>query len=93
MCHDSTSKLDLNLIYRLSELVNHFEPLCDIGGYDVTLIGTHLGLSEWGLLPLALFDMGTLDVAGVRFDVSGAALLLGGDSVCVVSRLMMSDDT
>ena len=51
------------------------------------------GLSEWGLLPLALFDMGTLDVAGVRFDVSGAALSLGGDSVCVISRLMMSDDT
>ena len=43
--------------------------------------------------PPALFDMGTLDVACVHFDVSGAALLRGGDSVCVVSRLMMSDDT
>ena len=41
----------------------------------------------------ALFDMGTLDVTCVRFDVSGAALLRVGDSVRVVSRLMMSDDT
>ena len=48
---------------------------------------------KWGLLPPALFDMGTLDVAGVRFDVSGAALLQADDSVCVVLRLMMSDDT
>ena len=44
-------------------------------------------------LPPALFDMGTLDVAGVHSDVSGAALLRGGDLVHVVSRLMMSDDT
>ena len=36
--------------------------------------------------------MGTLDVAGVCFDVSGAALLQGDDSVCVVSRLVMLDD-
>ena len=49
-------------------------------------IGTGPGLFEWGLLPPALFDMGTLDVAGNRFDVSGAALLRGGDSVHVVSR-------
>ena len=47
-------------------------------------IGTYPGLFEWGLLPLALFDMGTLDVAGVHFDVSGAALLRGGGSVRIV---------
>ena len=56
-------------------------------------MGTYPALFEWGLLPPALFDMGTLDVAGVRFDVSGATLLRGGDSVHVVSRLMMSEDT
>ena len=39
------------------------------------------------------FDKETLDVVSVHFDVSVAALLPGGDSVCVVSRLMMSDDT
>ena len=60
---------------------------------DVSSIWTCPGLFEWGLLPPALFDMGILDVAGVRFDVSGAALLRGGDSVSVVSRWMMSDDT
>ena len=53
----------------------------------------HPGSFDRSLLPLALYDMGTLDVTGVRFDVSGAALLWGGDSVRVVSRLMMSDDT
>ena len=37
--------------------------------------------------------MGTLVVAGVRLDVSGAALLRGGYSVRAGSRLMMSDDT
>ena len=53
-------------------------------------IGFYPGLFEWGLLPPALFVMGTLDVTGVHFD---ASLLRGGDSVRVVSRLMMSDDT
>ena len=77
----------------MSELVNHFELLCCIGGYDVSSIGTYPGLFVWGLLPPALFDMGTLDVAGVRFDVSGVALLRGCDLVLVVSRLVMSDDT
>ena len=55
-------------------------------------LGPTPGLFEWGLLPLDLFDMGTMDVTGVRFDVSGVALLRGGDLVCVISRLMMSDD-
>ena len=53
----------------------------------------HPGLLDRSLLPLALCDTGTLDITGVRFDVSGAALLRGGDLVCVVTRLMMSDDT
>ena len=44
LCQNSTSKLDLNLIYLLSELVNHFELLCGIGGYDVSSIGTYVGL-------------------------------------------------
>ena len=82
LCQDFTSKLDLNLIYRLSDLVNHFELVCGVGGYDVSSIRAYPGLFEWGLLQLALFDMGTLDVTCVRFDVSGAALLRGGDSVC-----------
>ena len=33
-------------------------------------IGAYPGLFEWGLLPPVLFDMGTLDVADVRFYVS-----------------------
>ena len=37
--------------------------------------------------------MGIFDVAGVSFDVSGAALMRGGHSVRVVSHLMMLDDT
>ena len=56
-------------------------------------LGPTPGLFEWGLLPLALFDMGTLDVADVRFYVSGAALLQGGDSVHVVLRLMSDELT
>ena len=93
LCQDFTPKLDLNLIYRLSDLVYHFELLCEVGGYDVLLIGAHPVLFEWVLLPLALFVMVTLDVTGVRFDVSGVALLRGGDLVRIISRLMMSDDT
>ena len=41
----------------------------------MSLIVAYPGLFEWDLLPPALFDMGTLDVTGVRFDVSGAALM------------------
>ena len=35
---DFALKLDLILFYRLSDLVNCFELLCGIGGYDVWLI-------------------------------------------------------
>ena len=48
-------------------------------------ICAHPGLFDRGILPPALFDMGTLGVAGVHFDESGAALLRGGDS-CVSFR-------
>ena len=76
LCQDFTPNLDLNLIYRLSGLVYQLELLCEVGGYDVEvlLIGAHPDLFQWGLLPPALFAMGTLDVIGVRFDVSGGAL-------------------
>ena len=69
----------LNMFYRLSDLVNCFERLCD--GYDMSSLYALPGLFDRGLLPPALFVMGTLGVAGVRFDVSGEALLRGGDSV------------
>ena len=87
---DVIPKMDLNMLYRLSDLVNCFELLCD--GYDVSSNYAHPGLFDRGLLPPPLFVKGTLSVAGVCIDVSGAALLWGGDSVSAVSRLMMSDD-
>ena len=80
---DFAPKFGLNLIYHLLDLVNCFELLCGIGGYDVSSIWDHPGLFDRRLLPPALTDMGTLDV---HFDVSGAALLR------VVLRLIMSDD-
>ena len=63
LCQDFAPKLDLNLIYRLSDLLNCFELLCGIGGYDVSPIWVHPGLFDRGLLPPALFDMGTLHVS------------------------------
>ena len=93
LCRDFAPKMDPNLIYRLSDLVNCFELLCGIGGYDVLSMCVPPGLFDRGLLQPALSDMGTLVVAGVRFDVSGAVLLRRGDSVCAGSHLMMSYDT
>ena len=77
LCQDLAPKLDLNLIYRLLDLVNCFKLSWGIGGYGVSSMWAHPGLFDW--LPLAMVDTGTLDVTGVRFDVSGAALLRGGD--------------
>ena len=88
---DFAPKLDLNLIYCLLDLVNCFELLWGIGGYDVLSMWAHPGFFYRSLLPPALFNTGTLDVTGFHFDVSGAALLRGGYSVSVVSRLMMGD--
>ena len=66
--------------------MNCFELLCGIGGYDVSSIRSHPGLFDRSLLPPVFLIC-------AHFDVSGAALLWGGDYVRVVSRLMMSDDT
>ena len=73
--------MDLNLIYRLLDLVNCFELSWGIGGHDVSSMWAHSGLFDWSLLLPASVDTGTLDVTGVRFDVSRAALLRRGDSV------------
>ena len=55
---DFAPKLDLNLINRLFDLVNCFELLWGIGGYDVSSIWAHSGLFDRSLLPPALFDRG-----------------------------------
>ena len=43
---DFAPKMDPNLIYRLSDLVNSFELLCGIGGYDVSSICGNPGLFD-----------------------------------------------
>ena len=53
---DCAPKLNLHLIYQLSDLVNCFKPLCGIGGYDVSSICAHPGLFDQGLLAPALFN-------------------------------------
>ena len=97
MCLGSVSRFRTEngptFIYRLLDLLNCFELLCGVGGYDMSSICAHPGLFDRSLLPPALSDMGTLVVAGVRSDVCGAALLWGGDLVRASSRLMMSYDT
>ena len=91
LCRDFAPRLDLNVFYRLSDVVNCVELLCD--GYDMLSLCAKPDLFDWGLLPPALFVMMTLGAAGVRFDVSGVALLRGGDLVQAVSRSMISDVT
>ena len=67
--------------------------LCGIGGHVVSSLCVPPGLSSRDLLRPSLSDTGVLDVAGVRFGVSGASLLCVGDSVQFGPSLMMPDDT
>ena len=93
LCWDSTPKMDINLCYRLLDLVDCFDLLCGMGGDDMSSLCVPPGLSSRDLSQLSLSDTGVLDVTGVRFDVSGASLSCEGDSVQFGSSLMMSDDT
>ena len=92
---DFAPKLDLHLIYRLSDLVNCFELLCGFGGYDVSSICSprvyltgayyHRPCLIWGHWVSQVFTLMCLEQFCCR-EVIRCVLFC----TCIV--LMMSDD-
>ena len=65
---DFAPKMDLNLIYRLSDLVNCFERMCGIGVYDASSVCAHPGLFDRGLWPFSVCAILRLIMSNVMGD-------------------------
>ena len=93
LCRDSAHKMDMDLFSRSADLVDSFDLLCSVSGYDVSSLCVPPGLLYRDLSQPSLPDMGVLEVTGVRFDVASVCLLYVGDLVQSSSSLMLLDDT